>query len=218
MYEPVIEHAKPIPTHVNVDTSQLTPPVVDLVPHILATGLGIGQTCNKYVFKCLLDSGGTDPMINRKCIPSSVQLEACPSVKFATTQGEFASVHRVQLRDLCLPEFSLTRRFGMIEAYVFDAPLCPYDILLGRKFLQLAKMQLNFAECQTTWLGATVPFHPKGYFRDKTKLHQLLEHDSVRATLAETYSASQAHVKDAIYDVHDPAKVAADQMHLSQEQ
>ncbi len=65
---------------------------VDLVPHILATGLGIGDTRNKYVFKSLLDSGGTDPMINRNCIPSSVQLEACPSIKFSTTQGEFASV------------------------------------------------------------------------------------------------------------------------------
>jgi hypothetical protein len=108
-----------------------------------------------------------------------VQLEACLSIKFATTQGEFASVHRVQLRDLCLPEFSLTQRFGIIKDYIFDAPTYPYDILLGRKFLQLAKMQLDFAKCQTTWLRATVPFHPKGYFRDRTKLHQLLEHNSV---------------------------------------
>jgi predicted HAD superfamily Cof-like phosphohydrolase len=79
-------------------------------------------------------------------------------------------------------------------------------------------MQLNFAECQMTWLGAAVPFHPKGYFCDQTKLHQLLEHDSVQATIAETCSASQAHVKDVVYNDHDPAKVAADQVHLTEEQ
>jgi hypothetical protein len=157
-------------------------------------------------------------MINWKCIPPSVELDACPSVRFAMTQGKFASVYCIKLRDLCLPEFPLTRRFGVIKAYVFNAPNCPYDILLGRKFLKLAKMQLDFAKGQATWLGATVPFHPKGYFCDKTKLHQLLEHDSLRATIAEIYSASQKHVKDAIYNVHDPAKVAADQTHLTQEQ
>jgi hypothetical protein len=67
-------------------------------------------------------------------------------------------------------------------------------------------------------MAPIVPFHPRGYFCDKTKLHQLLEHNSVCATLAETYSASQAHVKDAVYNVHDPAKLAADQVHLTQEQ
>jgi hypothetical protein len=76
-------------------------------------------------------------------------------------------------------------------------------------------MTLDFAACQTTWLGASVPFHPKGYFCNKNKLHQLLEHDSVCATIAESYSASHAHVKDAVYNVHDPTKVAAIQTHLT---
>jgi hypothetical protein len=112
----------------------------------------------------------------------------------------------------------MTRRFGVIKAFVFDAPNCPYDILLGHKFLTQAQMQLDFAASQTTWLGPSIPFHPKGYFHDKTKLHQLLEHNSVQAEIAETYSALQAHVKDAVYDVHDPAKVAADQLHLTKQQ
>jgi hypothetical protein len=42
-----------------------------------------------------------------------------------------------------------------------------------------------------------------------------LEHDSVHATLAKSYLASQAHVKDAIYDVHDPAKIADKQTCLT---
>jgi hypothetical protein len=65
-YNPVIEKVQtpvlPLTNDVLVVNQQ---PTVDLVPHILATGLGIGNTRNKYVFKCLLNSGGTNPMINR---------------------------------------------------------------------------------------------------------------------------------------------------------
>jgi hypothetical protein len=109
----------------------------------------------------------------------------------------------------------LTQHFGTIKAYIFNTPNCPYDILLGRKFMQKARMTLDFADCQTTWLGASVPFHSKGYFSDKNKLHQLLEHDSVCAEIAESYLDSQAHVKDTIYNVHDPAKIADNQKHLT---
>jgi hypothetical protein len=49
-------------------------PKIDLVPHILADGLGISGSCNKCVFKCLLDSGRTNPIINWKCIPDSFNL------------------------------------------------------------------------------------------------------------------------------------------------
>jgi hypothetical protein len=96
-YDPVVKKIRlptmtisPLKNDVLVVNQQST---VDLVPHILATGLGNGDTRSKYFFKCLLDSGGTDPMINRKCTPPLVTLEACPSIKFATTQGKFASVH-----------------------------------------------------------------------------------------------------------------------------
>jgi hypothetical protein len=182
MYTPVVSHflktespSLSVPSEIEIDETEADrQQAIDLVPHVLATGLGIGTSRSKYVFKCLLDSGGTGPMINRKCIPSNVTLDACNTVRFATTQGEFASVFKVQLCDLCLPEFLLTRRFGIIEPFVFDAPQCPYNILLGRKFMQRAKMTLDFAKCRTHWLGASVPFHPKGYFSDKTKLHQLL--------------------------------------------
>jgi hypothetical protein len=78
-------------------------------------------------------------------------------------------------------------------------------------------MKLDFADCQMIWLGASVPFHPKGYFCDKTKLHQLLKHDSVGAEIAKSYSTSQAQ-RHAIYDVHDPVKVAADQLHWTEKQ
>lgn len=187
------------------------------VPHILATALHIGKSKDKFVFKCLLDSGGTDRlMINRRCIPPSVKLEVCEHIKFQTTQGEFASAHKVRLNDLCLPEFSFSRCFREVDAFVFDAPKCPYNVLLGRKILKQAKIYLDFDKGKTTWLGSAVPFHPRAYFQDKSKLHQIIEHKSVRFDIAESYSAAHhASVQDAIYNMHDPDQVAAEQLHLT---
>jgi hypothetical protein len=41
-----------------------------------------------------------------------------------------------------------------------------------------------------------------------------LKLQSVQSAIAESYLATQVAIKDAIYDVHDPVKVAAQQIHL----
>jgi hypothetical protein len=71
--------------------------IEDDVPHILATGLRIGNTKKKFIVKCLINSGGTDPMINHMCIPLTMKLKVCNSAKFLMTQGEFTSAHTVEL-------------------------------------------------------------------------------------------------------------------------
>jgi hypothetical protein len=92
MYEPVVKKTMVIPLYVETDNiTSTTQHDVDLVPHILATGLGIGQSRNKNLFKCLLDSGGTNPMINPKCIPPSINLDTCPSVKLASLHRSIES-------------------------------------------------------------------------------------------------------------------------------
>jgi hypothetical protein len=40
----------------------------------------------------------------------------------------------------------------------------------------------------------------------------------VRSDIAESYSATHVTVKDAVYNVHDPVKVAAQQIHLPEEE
>jgi hypothetical protein len=99
----------------------------DDIPHILTTRLRTDNAKDRFVFKCLLDSRGTNPMINLQCIPLSVMLEVCASTKFLTTQGKFASVHTIILQDLCLPEFSFSCSFKEVKTFVFDhAPNCPF--------------------------------------------------------------------------------------------
>jgi hypothetical protein len=85
-------------------------------------------------------------------------------------------------------------------------------------FLKQAKMQLDFTTSQTTWVGSVVPFHSHDYSKDKLKIHQVLEHESVHSNIAKSDSTAHVTVKDAIYNVHDPDKVAASQLHLTKEQ
>jgi hypothetical protein len=40
----------------------------------------------------------------------------------------------------------------------------------------------------------------------------------VRSDIAESYSTTQVTIKDAVYNVHDPVKVAALQVHLLEAQ
>ena len=57
--------------------------------------------------------------------------------------GQFQANRKVYLREIVLPEFDKTRRADGLEAYVFDSP-CHYDMILGRDFLLLTGMQLDF--------------------------------------------------------------------------
>jgi hypothetical protein len=63
----------------------------NLVPQVLATGLRVGEAKGKFVFKALLDTGGTGPMINQRCIPNKEDAIVHKSTgsKYITTAGVF---------------------------------------------------------------------------------------------------------------------------------
>jgi hypothetical protein len=187
----------------------------DLIPQVLATAITIGGSKGKYVFKALLDSGGTGPMINGKCLPRGVQTKQVSEGQFITTAGIFTSREEVDVEHLCLPEFLYTRRFSKIKFHVFDSPHCPYNLILGRQVLRLAKMQFDFENEATHWLGNSVPFHNRKYFRENGKIRDLLRDDPARVTMAEAYMNHEASDNDAVYKIHDPDKVADSQTHLS---
>jgi hypothetical protein len=66
----------------------------DLVPQVLATGLPIGGAKGKCVFKALLDTGGTGPMINHRCIPKNAIILNTTGDEYITTAGLFVQMMR----------------------------------------------------------------------------------------------------------------------------
>jgi hypothetical protein len=138
-------------------------------------------------------------MINRRCIPKTANIIKTFGSKYITTAGVFRSNQEIELNHLCLPEFSFTRRFGKLTFHVFDSPQCPYHLILGQQVLSMAKMKLDFASMETDWLGNKVPFHPWKYFRDNSKLRDLLSNDPVRVKIAESFlDQTSGHYVDNI--------------------
>jgi hypothetical protein len=116
-------------------------------------------------------------MINQRCIPNKEDAIVHKSTgsKYITTVGVSLSNKGIELDHMCLPQFSFTRRFGKIIFHAFHSLQCPcYDLILGRQILYMARMKLNFDSMETGWLGDKVCFHPRKYFRDNSKLCDLL--------------------------------------------
>jgi len=88
----------------------------------------------------------------------------------------------VAVEHIQLPEFVNGRVVGGMEARLFDAPSCRYNIIFGRDFLRLTKMQLNFHTNTVKWLGVElkmklvdhymiddvidIGMQPKGFYKE----------------------------------------------------
>jgi hypothetical protein len=155
-----------------IDTTKLRQ---DLSPQVLATSSDVASCTGKYIFKSLLDSGGSDSLINRRYLPKNAVLKPVKNGRYITTAGIFESSAEVTIKGLCLPEFSFTRRFGKLNFNVFNSPECRHNIILGHNVLSLAKMTLDFNKLTTTWCEDEVAFHPQNYFLDNKKIRDLLD-------------------------------------------
>ena len=114
---------------------------------------------------CLLDSGSTGTMIQSRALPPGVIPNVSKQKRITTTaNGSFDTSRSVAVEHIQLPEFVNGRVVGGVEARLFDAPSCRYDIIFGRDFLRLAKMQLNFHTNTVNWLGVELEMKPVDHY------------------------------------------------------
>jgi predicted aspartyl protease len=189
----------------------------DLIPQVLALALTIGGKEGKHNLIALLDTGASGAMINQRAIPEGVRMKEAPNGKFVTTAGTFESTQLVKLTKVSFPEFSISRRFGVIDCHVFNSPDCPYDLILGRELLSQAKIKFDFETNETIWLDVSVPFHPRNYFKGR-RIDGITDIMHTARTQTLDSLVHQASVKDANYDVQDPTEVAEAQQHLNDKQ
>lgn len=208
--------------HNDNETTNQTPSesTADLIPATLATARKVSETKGNFLFKALLDTGGSHVMIRKAALPNDTQVYSDHEGKaFRTTQGTFKPLGFVYLHDLALPEFSHTRRFTTVKAYVFDAP-ARYDIILGRNFLRMANMQLDFYKNETVWYENRVPFHDTTFLEDNDNIRRALQINPFRVQQAHSYTGDSFYnvegpLKAADYKKVDIAEVVAQQHHLS---
>ena len=203
------------PEDVNFENNELQ----DGVPTTLATAKAVNHKKGNHLFKCLLDSGGTYVMVHRSALPKNVTIHEDPQkIQFSTTQGAFKPLGVVWIKNLSLPEFGHTRKISKIKAYVFDSPSPRYTLILGRNFLRMTNIQLDFGNNTTTWYDKTVPFHPANYWTDNHAVRQALTVNPFRVNTAQSFYDMVGPLTAAKYEKVHVATVTQQQKHLTPEQ
>ena len=179
-------------------------------PITLVAAKQIQRQDSKRLLYALLDTGGSHTMIHARVLPKG----ATPSVmetqrNFKTIAGNFATTRSVHLSEIVLPEFDKTRQIDGVSAFVFDQP-CAYDIILGRDFMQKAKIDVLFSRNLITWLDKAIPLRTTGRAQDV--FHDMeLEQDDMNDQFVTDF-------QDTDHSEITPAEVAKRQTHLNETQ
>ena len=183
----------------------------DVVPSTLMICQSVQQTESKRLMRVLLDSGGSHSLIHARMLPKGTNPVVLPGPRNVNTiMGQFEANRKVYLRDIVLPEFDKTKRIDGLEAYVFDAP-CRYDMILGRDFLNLTGMKLDFYSGLIQWLDQEVLMKEEMQLRHPDKWHAFLDSNDETAEY-------DGYIMDAKYEATSAKNIAEQQKHLSKTQ
>ena len=95
-------------------------------------------------------------MFNKRALPFGATTFKTPSIRTTTTQGTYDCDEAVVLSNLSLPEFVNGQKIANLSAQVFDSKNCPYDIILGRNFMDSIGLDIQFSAGSIKWLDTIV--------------------------------------------------------------
>ena len=93
----------------------------------------------------LWDLRSSHSMFNKRALPFGTTTFKTQKIKTTTTQGTYNCDEAVVLSNLSLPEFVNGRKITNLSAQVFDSKNCPYDIILGRDFMDSIGLEIKFS-------------------------------------------------------------------------
>ena len=128
----------------------------------------ISSVKSRKILKVLLDSGSTTTLINRKCLPKNCHTcKIKQKRKISTLAGSFGTSEMVTLHNLRLPEMDKNRNIEQIEALVFDAKHCSYDLILGTDFLSKTGIDIKYSTRTMKWFDDELPLRDPSNITDK---------------------------------------------------
>ena len=143
------------------NTNRLTPITIMVIDTI-------SSVKSRKILKVLLDSGSTTTLINRKCLPKNCQTcKIQQKRKISTLAGSFGTSEMVTLHNLRLPEMDKNRNIEQIEALVFDAKHCSYDLILGTDFLSKTGIDIKYSTRTMKWFDDELPLRDPSNITDK---------------------------------------------------
>ena len=160
-------------------------------------------------------------MINWQALPHGASVRQMESQNFETIAGTFTANDSVKMRSFVLPEFDPGKEIYGCTAGIFDAPNCPYDIILGSDILENIGLDILFSKGACTWMNKTVLMKEPGHW-DKPANVTIAFAAGVISDLDEDLLDSElfheAFILDAKYEATSGAEVAAKQLHLTETQ
>ena len=85
-------------------------------------------------------------LMNKLSLPYGVEPVQTIGTEITMTQGMYTLNKVVFLNDIILPEFSSGWHIQGMTVHLFNSPTCPYDVILGRDFLQTIGFNISFSD------------------------------------------------------------------------
>lgn len=148
---------------------------------------------------CLVDSGSSHSFLRIKSLPNAfrqflintmIKEPNAAGTRWQTRAGYFNTTGTANIRFM-MPEFTTKPKFEyLLHLDTSESNTgSPYDMVIGREFLQELGMNIKFSSCETEFEGATVPM------RDRNSLQDIIPTLKDQATFESFESeASQALV------------------------
>lgn len=176
-----------------------------------------GQDSTKRLLRVIFDSGGSKTMVNRRIIPAGAHVSKMESNSFETIAGTFIANEIVQMHALILPEFDSAKEINGCTAGLFDAPRCPYDVILGRDVLGIIGLDILFSQGACKWMGKTILMKAPNHWRQPDNVALAFDQGS-QDVLDDDDAYDESFILDAKYEATSGEEVAAKQQHLTKEQ
>ena len=185
-----------------------------MVPMTIAATKAVnGVPFIKKHIRTLIDHGASHTIINRRMLPKNAPMSKAKTLSFSTTAGSFKTSAHVNLQDFRLPEFNMTRTVKEVKCYVFDNRSVPYDLILGRDFLNQVGIDVRSSTLSCEWLGDSIPFKPGKFLTNYKEYAAITDPPAVKKV--EVNATTFTPTKSTVADIDE---VCQDQEHLTPKQ
>ena len=172
----------------------------NLIPMVLL----LMHTINGIITNCplvaLCDSGSSHCMFNKRALPFEATTFKTQKIKTTTTQGTYDCDKAVVLSNLSLPKFVNGRKITNLSAQVFNSENCPYDVILGRDFMDSIGLDIQFSTGSIKWLDTIVDMkHVSMYDHIKKDITDI----GIQASNRDAMLAWRSYQEDILFDDFD---------------
>ena len=199
----------------------------DLCPTtILLSGTINNKDSSNKLLRILFDSGSRRTMIHQRVLPKGVTPQRLNEpAQMSTLAGTHTVRGAVQMKSIHLPELDKNRIIDRQDCLVFNSD-CRYDMILGQDFLRKTGIDLRFSTGRVEWLGNDMPMRDPEWDKhnDTERILDQYGLDEEDEFFAEALgedcfdSFLSQPILDPLYEQVEPAVVAKQQHHLTEEQ